>query len=83
MKQEIRQNGIVILYSKDSYNKDDSSIQIIFNNLTGKNFSENQEYQSYIKHVAITSLGFTYGKIELIKDGKVMKTGQISRQLNK
>ncbi len=78
MKQEIKQNGITVLFSEDGY-----SIPVIFNNLTGKNFQNRKEYQAYIKHVATSQMGFSYGKIELIKDGKVVETGQINRYLTK
>ena len=47
MKDEIRQNGQVILSSDD-----DISIPIIYNNLVGVNM-QGVEYRDYLKHVAM------------------------------
>ena len=71
MKQEIKQNGITILHSEDGCN-----IPVIFNNLTGKNFT-GKEYKDYITCVAISDMGFTYGKIEYYSDGNLVTTGEI------
>lgn len=71
MKEEIKQNDITILHSEDS-----CSIPVIFNNLTGKNF-KGQEYQNYIRYVAIPCMGFAYGKIEYYSDGILVATGEI------
>lgn len=74
MKQEIRQNGTAILTSGDN-----CSIPVIFNNLTGKNHDTDREYQTYIEYTAIPLMGFSYGKIEWVENGKIKETGQISR----
>lgn len=74
MKQEIRQNGTAILTSKDN-----CSIPVIFNNLTGKNHDTDGEYQTYIEYTAIPLMGFSYGEIERVENGEVRETGQISR----
>lgn len=76
MKQEIRQNGETILESDDNI-----SIAIIFNNLTGKNSKDNKDYQAYITYTAIPLMGFQYGKIELWDDGKLTRTGYITKLL--
>lgn len=74
MKQEIRQNAVAILTSEDN-----CSIPVIFNNLTGKNHETDEEYQTYIEHIAIPLMGFSYGEIERVENGKVMETGQIRK----
>lgn len=63
MKQEIRQNGKTVLYSEDGH-----SISMIFNNLVGKNL-KGREYSDYIAFVAIPDMGFTYGKMRIIRTG--------------
>lgn len=63
MKQEIRQNGKTVLYSEDGH-----SIPMIFNNLVGKNL-KGREYSDYIAFVAIPDMGFTYGKMRIIRTG--------------
>lgn len=68
---EIRQDGKVILQSNDGI-----SIPVIFNNLTGKNFT-GREYHNYIRYVAIGSIGFSPGHIEHCRNGKVMDKGTI------
>ena len=73
MKQEIKQNGEVIIESEDAI-----SIPMIFNNLTGKNSKSEKDYQTYIKHTAIPLMGFRYGKIEFWEDGKLKETGYIT-----
>lgn len=77
MKQEIRQNGAVVLTSEDN-----CSIPVIFNNLTGKNHDANKEYQTYIEHTAIPLMGFSYGEIERVENGEVVETGQISKNIS-
>ena len=69
--ETIRQNGKIILHSNDGI-----SIKMIFNNLTGKNF-QGLEFANYIRHIAIGSMGFTPGIIELCRDGEVINTGTI------
>ena len=71
MKEEIRQHDETILHSEDG-----CSIPVIFNNLTGKNFT-GKEYKDYITCVAILDMGFTYGKIEYYSDGILITTGEI------
>lgn len=73
MKQEIRQNGKVMLWSEDGI-----SIPVIFNNLCGKNFS-GEEYRTYIRYVAFQDMGFKPGEISLYRDGKLCKTGEIPK----
>ena len=46
MKEEIRQNGKVVLSSDDGF-----SIPMFFNNLCGKNFS-GEKYRIYLQSVA-------------------------------
>ena len=69
MKREIRQNGKTVLYSEDGH-----SIPMIFNNLVGKNL-KGREYSDYIAFVAISDMGFTYGKIAYYSDGNLIATG--------
>lgn len=58
MKDEIRQNGQVILSSDDGI-----SIPMIYNNLVGVNM-QGTEYRDYLKHVAMEDMGFEPGRIE-------------------
>ena len=62
MKDEIRQNGQVILSSDD-----DISIPMIYNNLVGVNM-QGTEYRDYLKHVAMEDMGFEPGRIEYFRD---------------
>ena len=62
MKDEIWQNGQVILSSDDGI-----SIPIIYNNLAGVNM-QGVEYRSYLKHVAMEDMGFKPGRIEYFRD---------------
>lgn len=73
MKEEIRQNGKVVLSSEDGI-----SIPMFFNNLRGKNFS-GEKYRDYIRYVALADMGFKPGKIEYYRDGILQKTGEIPR----
>lgn len=75
-KQEIRQGGKVKMRSTDGV-----SIPVIFNNLTGQNTEDAGKYASYIENVAIPEMGFQYGDIELIADGKTVATGTIRKTL--
>ena len=63
--ETIRQNGKIILHSND-----ETSIKMIFKNLTGRNF-QGQEYVEYIRHIAIGSMGFSPGIIEVIGKGTI------------
>ena len=62
MKDEIRQNGQVILSSDDGI-----SIPVIYNNLVGVNM-QGTEYRDYLKHVAMEDMGFEPGRIEYFRD---------------
>ena len=62
MKDEIRQNGQVILSSDDGI-----SIPMIYNNLVGVNM-QSTEYRDYLKHVAMEDMGFEPGRIEYFRD---------------
>lgn len=62
MKDEIRQNGQVILSSDDGI-----SIPMIYNNLVGVNM-QGTEYRDYLKHVAMEEMGFEPGRIEYFRD---------------
>lgn len=73
MKKEIRQNGKSILWSDDGV-----TIDIIFSNLTEQNF-KGKEYSNYIQYVALPDMGFEYGKIEYVEDGKIIKKGTIKK----
>ena len=73
MLEEIKQNGRTILHSTDTV-----SIPIIFNNLTGKNF-QGEQYEIYIKYVVIKAMGFTYGKIQLFRDGEQIEESVIRK----
>lgn len=73
MKQEIRQNGKVVLGSND-----EASIPVIFNNLCGKNFL-GEEYRIYIRYVAFEEMGFKPGEISYYRDGVLYKTGKIPK----
>ena len=69
--ETIRQNGKIILHSND-----ETSIKMIFKNLTGRNF-QGQEYVEYIRHIAIGDMGFSAGISEHGKDDEVIGKGTI------
>lgn len=71
MKDEIRQNGKVVLKSEDGV-----SIPVFFNNLCGKNFSGTQ-YRDYIRNIALGEMGFKSGRIEFYRDGILQRAGEI------
>ena len=73
--QEIRQNGRLVLWSNCEF-----SLPMIFNNLTGRNFAKKSEYHDYIRFIAIKEMGFTYGEIELVKNGEVVVKGHITKK---
>jgi len=73
MTEEIRQDGKVVLSSDAEH-----AIPMIFNNLCGKNFS-GEEYRNYIRYVALGEMGFKPGRIELYRDGKLLKHGDIPK----
>ena len=68
MKDEIRQNGQVILSSDDGI-----SITMIYNNLAGVNM-QGMEYRDYLKHVAMENMGFEPGRIEYFLVGRFFKS---------
>ena len=70
MTEEIRQNGSTVLASSSEH-----AIPMIFNNLCGKNFS-GKEYRDYIRYIA---LGVKPGRIELYRDGELLKSGYIPK----
>lgn len=70
MKEEIKQNGKVLLSSDDGV-----SVPMIFNNLSGRNFSGN-EYRNYLATVN-RELGVSAGRIELYRDGTAVETATI------
>lgn len=72
---EIRQNGKTVLRSDCEF-----SLPMIFNNLTGRNFAKKSEYHDYIRFIAIKEMGFTYGEIELVKNGEVVVKGHITKK---
>ena len=69
--ETIRQNEKIILHSNDGI-----SIKMIFRNLTGRNFQD-QEYVEYIRHIANSDMGFSPGIIEHCKDDEVIGKGTI------
>lgn len=73
MKDEIRQNGKVVLKSEDGV-----SIPMFFNNLCGKNFSGTQ-YRDYIRNIALGEMGFKSGRIEFYWDGILQRAGEIPK----
>jgi len=70
MKEEIKQNGKVLLSSGDGV-----SVPMIFNNLSGKNFS-GDKYREYLETVH-REFGVSAGMIELYRDGVLIKTATI------
>ena len=68
MKDEIRQNGQVILSSDDGI-----SIPMIYNNLIGMNMQAG-EYRDYLKHVAMEDMGFVPGRIKYFRNGRFYKS---------
>lgn len=70
MKEEIRQNGKMLLSSEDGV-----SIPMIFNNLTGRNFS-GSKCKDYLATVS-KKFGVSVGKIELYRDGVQTETATI------
>ena len=71
--ETIRQDGKVVLHGDDG-----TSIRMIFRNLTGGNF-KGQEYEDYIRHIAIEKMGFSPGNIEHCRNGKVIGKGTIPK----
>lgn len=73
MTEEIKQNGSTVLASSSEH-----AIPMIFNNLCGKNLS-GKEYLDYIRYIALGEMGFKPGRIELYRDGKLLKSGCIPK----
>lgn len=73
MTDEIRQDGKVVLSSKDGF-----SIPMFFNNLCGKNFS-GEKYRDYIQNIALGEMGFKPGEISFYRDGVLVKAGKIPK----
>ena len=71
MKQEIRQEGKVILWDNGG------STMMIFRNLVGLNIKDKTEYRNYIKHVALPN-GFKVGTVELWRNGELIEHGKIT-----
>lgn len=65
--EEIRQDGKTMLSSTDG-----RTIRIIFNNLTGRNFDNEKEYQFYRQFAM--SHGFHAGEIERYENGELKET---------
>lgn len=65
--EEIRQDGKTMLSSTDG-----STIKIIFNNLTGRNFDDKKEYQRYRQFAM--AYGFHAGTIERYENGELKET---------
>lgn len=70
MKEEIKQNGKVLLSSGDGV-----SVPMIFNNLSGRNFSGSR-YRDYLATVR-QQFGVSAGMIELYRDGVLVETATI------
>ncbi len=70
MKEEIKQNGKVLLSSGDGV-----SIPMIFNNLSGRNFSGSR-YRDYLVTVN-QEFGVSAGTIEHYQDGVLVETATI------
>ena len=73
MRDEIRQNGKVVLKSEDGV-----SIPMFFNNLCGKNFSGTQ-YRDYIRNIALGEMGFKSGR----PGRNIAKGGRNTETLNR
>ncbi len=70
MKEEIKQNGKVLLSSGDGV-----SVPMIFNNLSGGNFS-GIRYRDYLATVR-QEFGVSAGTIEHYRDGVLVETATI------
>ncbi len=74
-RQDIRQDGLTVLWSGDGI-----SMGITFDNLTGKNFTDPTEYRAYVQsRMEIAAL--KYGEIELVADGVTVARGTIRENL--
>ncbi len=70
MKEEIKQNGKVLLSSGDGV-----SVPMIFNNLSGRNFSGSR-YRDYLATVS-REFGVLAEMIEHYRDGVLVETATI------
>lgn len=75
MAQQIKQNGKVILSAPGDGNPTGA---IIFNNLTGVNFS-GKEYKDYLAMMFHDFPELTYGEIELWEDGELKEKRNIKQ----
>ena len=75
MKDEIRQNGQVILSSDDGI-----SIPMIYNNLAGVNM-QGEDYRNDLKHVAMEDIGLEPRRIEYFRDDRFFKSCTIPNLL--
>ena len=74
-RQEIRQGGIVIVWSDDKV-----SMPMVFGNLTGRNITDPAEYREYVLSRMDDST-LKYGEIELVADGVTVATGTIRENI--
>lgn len=71
MKNEITQDGKVVLWSADGI-----SIPMIYKNLIGRNLSK-EEYGIYMKGIAFGDFGLKPGIIRWLHNGTVVSEAQI------
>ncbi len=74
-RQEIRQDGFTRLWSQDGI-----SMGITFGNLTGRNFTDPDEYRAYVQS-RMECIALQYGEIELVADGVTVARGTIRESL--
>ncbi len=70
--EEIRQYNKVIQSAEDG-----DHLQMIFNNLIGRNFRLRFDYRQYLKFVFSTD-GYVPGPIEFWRDGRLVEKGVIA-----
>ena len=73
MAQVIKQNGVDVMSSPEN-----TSCNIIFNNLTGTNI-KGKEYKQYLQMMFYDFPNLTYGAIELWEDGNLKCKGNINK----
>lgn len=73
MAQKIKQNGQVMMTSPEN-----TSCNIIFNNLTGINI-QGEEYKNYLAMMFHDFPRLAYGEIELWENGKLIDKGTIKK----
>ncbi len=74
-RQEIRQDGLARVWSEDRI-----SMGITFGNLTGRNFTDPDEYRAYVQS-RMECIALQYGEIELVADGVTVARGTIRKSL--